>query len=146
MKATEYRRYDAVGLAELIATGQITAQEALETAIGLTEALNPALNAVVHTTYDRAARLARAQPASTPLAGVPFMLKDLGQLWEGVPTSSGSRALLDFIAPFTTTLTSRYLAGGLVILGQDLHSRVRDGVGDRNQRCTAPPTTPGLEG
>ena len=118
MKATEYRRYDAVGLAELISTGQITAQEALETAIGLTEALNPALNAVVHTTYDRAAGLAQAEPASTPLAGVPFMLKDLGQLWEGVPTSSGSRALLDFIAPFTTTLTSRYLAGGLVILGK----------------------------
>ncbi|MYJ15469.1 MAG: amidase, partial [Acidimicrobiia bacterium] len=51
-------------------------------------------------------------------AGVPFMLKDLGQLWEGVPTTSGSRALSDFIAPITTTLTSRYLRGGLVILGK----------------------------
>ena len=118
MKVTEYRRYDAVGLAELIANRQISAPEALEVAIRQTEALNPALNAVVHTTYDRARRLAQAPLPATPLAGVPFMLKDLGQLWEGVPTTSGSRALSDFIAPITTTLTSRYLRGGLVILGK----------------------------
>lgn len=118
MEATEYRRYDAVGLAGLIAGGEISARQALEAAIRQTETLNPALNAVVHTTYDRAARLAEAKLPATPLAGVPFMLKDLGQLWEGVPTTSGSRALLDFIAPLTTTLTSRYLAGGLVILGK----------------------------
>ncbi|MYJ15007.1 MAG: amidase, partial [Acidimicrobiia bacterium] len=60
MKVTEYRRYDAVGLAELIANRQISAPEALEVAIRQTEALNPALNAVVHTTYDRARRLAQA--------------------------------------------------------------------------------------
>ncbi|MXW69584.1 MAG: amidase [Acidimicrobiia bacterium] len=118
MKVTEYRRYDAVGLAELIANRQISAPEALDVAIRQTEALNPALNAVVHTTYDRARRLAQAPLPATPLAGVPFMLKDLGQLWEGVPTTSGSRALSDFIAPITTTLTSRYLRGGLVILGK----------------------------
>ena len=118
MKEAEYRNHDAVGLAELIADGQISAKEAMETAIRQIEALNPALNAVVHTTYDRAARIVEAGLPATPLAGVPFMLKDLGQFWEGVPTTSGSRALLDFIAPFTTTLTSRYLAGGLVILGK----------------------------
>ena len=118
MKEAEYRNHDAVGLAELIANGEISAKEAMETAIRQIEALNPALNAVVHTTYDRAARIVEAELPATPLAGVPFMLKDLGQFWEGVPTTSGSRALLDFIAPFTTTLTSRYLAGGLVILGK----------------------------
>ncbi len=118
MNEAEYRSHDALGLATLIADGEISAQEALETAIRQTEALNPALNAVVHTTYDRAAQIVEAGLPATPLAGVPFFLKDLGQLWEGVPTTSGSRALLGFIAPLTTTLTSRYLAGGLVILGK----------------------------
>lgn len=118
MKAAEYRSYDAMGLAELIATNQVQPQEVMETAIRQIERLNPALNAVVHTTYDRAAQILEASLPDSPLAGVPFLLKDLGQFWEGVPTSSGSRALLGFMPMFTSTLTSRYLAGGLVILGK----------------------------
>ncbi|MCE2526252.1 MAG: amidase [Actinomycetia bacterium] len=118
MKAAEYRSHDAMGLAELIATKQVQPQEVMETAIRQMERLNPALNAVVHTTYDRAAQILEAGLPDSPLAGVPFLLKDLGQFWEGVPTSSGSRALLGFMPMFTSTLTSRYLAGGLVILGK----------------------------
>ena len=118
MKAAEYRSYDALGLAELIATRQISAGQALRAAIRQIESLNPALGAVVHTTYDRAARIADGELPRTPLAGAPFLLKDLGQFWEGVPTSSGSRALLGFVPGFTSTLTSRYLAGGLVIAGK----------------------------
>lgn len=118
MKAAEYRSYDAMGLAELIATKKLSPTEVLETAIRQIERLNPALNAVVHTTYDRAAQIAEKALPPSPLAGVPFLLKDLGQFWEGVPTSSGSRALLGFTPMFTSTLTSRYLAGGLVILGK----------------------------
>ncbi len=118
MKTTEYRHYDALGLAELIAGRQLSATEALEAAIAQIENLNPSLRAVVHTTYDRAHRLAESPLPPTPLAGVPFLLKDLGQFWEGVPTSSGSRALLGFVPGFTSTLTSRYLAGGLVIAGK----------------------------
>ena len=118
MKTAEYRKYDGLGLAELIAQGQVSAAEALEAAVSQIEALNPALGAVVHTTYDRAARIADSPLPATPLAGVPFLLKDLGQFWEGVPTSSGSRALLNFVPTFTSTLTSRYLAGGLVIAGK----------------------------
>lgn len=118
MKISEYRQYDAMGLAELIAGGHLSAIEALEAAMAQIESLNPALGAVVHTTYDRAADLARSPLPSTALAGVPFLLKDLGQFWEGVPTSSGSRALLGFVPTFTSTLTSRYLAAGLVIAGK----------------------------
>lgn len=118
MQVADYQKHDAVGIAELIARRQLLAKEALEAAICQVERLNPALNAVIHTTYDRAFQAAEAELPRTPLAGVPFLLKDLGQFWEGVPTSSGSRAFLGFIAPFTSTLTSRYLAGGLIILGK----------------------------
>lgn len=118
MKTAEYRKHDALGLAQLIAERQISATEALEAAIRQIDSLNPALGAVVHTTYDRAAKIARSPLPRTPLAGVPFLLKDLGQFWEGVPTSSGSRALAGFVPDFTSTLTSRYLAAGLVIAGK----------------------------
>ncbi len=118
MKAAEYRSYDAMGLAELIAGRHISAADALAAAISQIELLNPALGAVIHTTYDRAARIAESPLPPGPLAGVPFLLKDLGQFWEGVPTSSGSRALLGFVPTFTSTLTSRYLAAGLVIAGK----------------------------
>ena len=118
MKTAEYRSYDALGLAQLIATRQVSPREVLDVAIAQIEKLNPALNAVVHTTYDRAARIVESDLPETPLAGVPFLLKDLGQFWEGVPTSAGSRALLGFVPTFTSTLTSRYLAGGLVIAGK----------------------------
>ena len=118
MKATEYRKYDAVGLADLIAAGQLSATDALQAAISQIEELNPQLGVVVHTTFDRARAIAASQLPPGPLAGVPFLLKDLGQFWEGVPTSSGSRALLGFVPTFTSTLTSRYLAAGLVIAGK----------------------------
>jgi amidase len=118
MKAAEYQSHDALGLGQLIASQQVTPKEVLDVAIAQIEMLNPALNAVVHTTYDRADQMVESDLPDSPLAGVPFLLKDLGQFWEGVPTSSGSRALLGFVPSFTSTLTTRYLKGGLVILGK----------------------------
>ena len=44
MNNSEYFSYDALGLAELIRTKQISSSELLEVAIGLTEKLAPKLN------------------------------------------------------------------------------------------------------
>ena len=41
MNNSEYFSYDALGLAELIRTKQISSSELLEVAIGLTEKLDP---------------------------------------------------------------------------------------------------------
>ena len=49
---------------------------------------------------------------------VPFLLKDLGALDAGVPHTGGSRLYADTIAPIDNTLTRRYRAAGLVILGR----------------------------
>ena len=144
MKAAEYRSYDALGLARLIAERQVSPREVLDVAISQVEMLNPALNAVVHTTYDRAAQIVEADLPETPLAGVPFLLKDLGQFWEGVPTSAGSRALLGFVPMFTSTLTSRYLAGGLVIMPESPTPPNSGWRRSPNRPCTASPTTPGI--
>ncbi len=73
----EYDQYDAVGLAELVACGDVTPAELVETAIARVDELNPKLNAVVTKQYETARRMAAEGPPSGPFSGVPFLLKDL---------------------------------------------------------------------
>jgi amidase/6-aminohexanoate-cyclic-dimer hydrolase len=114
----EYDRYDALGLAELIASKQVSASEVLETAIARIEALNPSLNAVVHKMYDEARRSIRAGLPQGPFTGVPFLLKDLGAWYKGAPVGGGSHLYDGFIADRDFTIVERYKAAGLVILGR----------------------------
>jgi amidase len=113
----EYLERDATGLAEMVAAGEVSAAELTECAVERIEALNPRLNAVVHTFYDRA-RAAAQQPQSGPFAGVPFLLKDiLGDL-AGEPTRQGSRIMPPVPAAQNAELTNRFLAAGLNPLGK----------------------------
>ena len=50
---TEFDRYDAMGLAELVRQGQVTPAELCEEAIERIERVNPKLNAVVTRMYDQ---------------------------------------------------------------------------------------------
>jgi len=45
MRFEEYRKHDAVSLAELIAKREVSAKEVLEAAIARAEQINPAINA-----------------------------------------------------------------------------------------------------
>jgi amidase len=114
---SEYLELDATGLADLVRTGQVSAAELTECAVERIEALNPRLNAVVHTFYNRA-RKAAEQPANGAFAGVPFLLKDiLGDL-AGEPTRQGSRIMPAVPAAANAELTNRFLAAGLNPLGK----------------------------
>jgi amidase len=112
----DYEHYDAMDLAALIRTREITATEAVDAAIRRIEERNPALNAVVNTLYERALREA-ADPVDGPLSGVPFLVKDSGIQIAGERTSNGSRFWRDHVAVGDSTVTTRYRAAGLVILG-----------------------------
>ena len=113
----EYLEQDATGLAAMVTKGEVSAAELTECAIERIEALNPRLNAVVHTFYERA-RAAAQQPQSGPFAGVPFLLKDiLGDL-AGEPTRQGSRIIPPVPATRNAELTDRFLAAGLNPLGK----------------------------
>jgi len=48
------RWLDATAQAELVARGEASPLELVDAAIGRVEALNPALNAVIHERFDRA--------------------------------------------------------------------------------------------
>lgn len=115
---TEYDRYDGLGLAQLVQSGQVTARELVDEAIGRIDARNPRLNAVICRMDDQA-RAAAAEGAPVgPFQGVPFLLKDLLAAYAGVPLTSGCRALADFVPDHDSELVRRYKRAGLMIVGK----------------------------
>jgi amidase len=108
---------DAVGQAELVASGELTATELLEAAILRVEATR-SLNAVIADLFDRGRQQAATLTATGPLAGVPFLLKDLGASLAGAPEAMGSRALRTHVAAESAWIVDRYLTAGLVVFGK----------------------------
>jgi amidase len=113
-----YTDYDAVSLAKLIKTRQVSPEEVLDAAIHQIEVTNPALNAVITKLYDQAHAQLQELDLSLPLAGVPMLLKDLLADYKGIPTSFGSKWLKDFPVPENSELVNRYLRAGLIIVGK----------------------------
>jgi Asp-tRNA(Asn)/Glu-tRNA(Gln) amidotransferase A subunit family amidase len=114
----ELDRYDALGLAELVRKGEVSAEGLLDRAIARVETVNPQLNAVVLKHYDLARQQLAERPPSGPFAGVPFLLKDLNTALAGTVTTDGSRAFADWTAATDSTLPRRAKAAGLTIFGK----------------------------
>lgn len=114
---TDLALLDAVGQAELVRRGDVTATELVEAAIARIEAVNPLLNAVISTDYDRALARAADRPGG-PLAGVPYLLKDLVAERAGDPFTEGSRFLAGNVSTVTSELVHRLERAGLIILGR----------------------------
>jgi len=117
MTIDEYVRHDALGLAERVRSGEVTAGELLDLALACTERLDPELNAVVHL-MEEDARAAAAAPPKGPFAGVPFLAKDLLSQYAGHPTTAASRLLAGLEADHDTELVRRVKAAGLVVFGK----------------------------
>lgn len=117
MKFEEYRQHDALGLAELVARKEVTPAELLDCAMERAAVVNPALNAIVIPMHE----IAHARVADTlsgPFAGVPFLIKDIAQDYAGVPATSGSRALRNYLPATHAEYVVRALTAGLVIFGK----------------------------
>ena len=107
---------DTVGLAALVASGEVSSLELVDAAISRIEDRNPTLNAVVGRRFE-AARAEAADPVDGPFSGVPFLVKDLGCDVEGLQATRGSRLFADVIATRDSELTQRFERAGLIILG-----------------------------
>jgi Asp-tRNA(Asn)/Glu-tRNA(Gln) amidotransferase A subunit family amidase len=114
----DYDEYDALGLAKLVREKQVSAAEVLDAAVERVERLNGTLNAVCTKLYDHARRAIADGLPDGPLAGVPFLLKDIGVLFTGAVTTNGSRFFADAVADHDSEITIRYRRAGLVILGK----------------------------
>jgi amidase len=113
-------RLDATAQAGLIADGEVSAGEAVAHAIGRIERLDPHLQALVDTRFDRARAEAEGQLPDGPFRGVPFLLKDAVQHSEGDRYQHGSTFLRDhpLVSEADTGLTRRFRTAGFVLVGR----------------------------
>ncbi len=118
MRLPEYAEYDGVGLAELVAKGEVAPSDLAEAAIERIETHDPKLNAVTYKAFDEARRTAAGDLPEGPFRGVPFLIKDLGVQVKGWPRTSASRFARIEADAQDSELVRRYRAAGLVFLGK----------------------------
>jgi amidase len=110
--------HDALALADLVRRGEASSRELVDAAIARIEALNPKLNAVVHTMYEEARATSKGELPDGPFSGVPLLLKDLVATVRGVPTTGSNPALAGIPAAHDSELVRRYRAAGFVFIGR----------------------------
>src|SRR5882757_2099666 len=110
-------------LAERLAKRQVSSVELTRHFLSRIERLNPALNAFITLTAERALQDAAAADARLgkgekgPLLGIPLIHKDIF-CTDGVKTSCGSRMLDNFVSPYDATVVARLKSAGTVMLGK----------------------------
>lgn len=118
MNIADYAAMDGIALAAAIAKGDVSAAEVTEAAIAAIGALDPMLNAVVMRNVDNGRRAARGPLPGGPLAGVPFLLKDVNLFSHDMPTTFSCRFFADAEARPDSELVARWRRAGLVVLGK----------------------------
>ena len=110
-------------LAERLSKRQISSVELTRHFLARIDRFNPALNAFITLTAERALKDAAAADGRIasgekgPLLGIPLIHKDIF-CTDGVKTSCGSRMLDNFVAPYDATVVARLKAAGTVMLGK----------------------------
>ena len=115
--ARELASFDAIGQAELVRKGELRASDLVESAIQRIESLNPILNSVITPIFDIALEVFRQELPNSPLAGVPFLLKDLIATIKGIRHTEGSAFLRDYFAGQDSDLVTCIKSAGLIIIG-----------------------------
>ncbi|MFZ1440410.1 MAG: amidase family protein, partial [Candidatus Microthrix subdominans] len=125
MTPAELSEMDALSQVAAIRDGSLSSGEAAEAAIAGAQAVDPALNCIVHERYDRAraeAAAADEAPAAErgPLHGVPIVVKDLDGTLAGEPYWAGSNYLkrLGYVATETSILFQRLIDAGAIIIAK----------------------------
>lgn len=113
-----YARIDAVALAARVRSDEVSAREVAELAVSVMERLNPQLNAVVLADVERALAAAAQVDRSAPLAGVPFLVKDVDVFVAEWPTTFSSRYFADAAPRSDSEIVRRWRDAGLVLLGK----------------------------
>ncbi|HET6795172.1 MAG TPA: amidase family protein [Acidimicrobiales bacterium] len=111
---------DGCALAELVRRGEASPAELVDEAIARIDKLNPELNAVIRTRFDRAREEAAGELPDGPFRGVPILLKDLVCYAAGEPVHEGMRLLKEvgYVATVDQDLYRRFRAAGFVVVGR----------------------------
>ncbi|SMF64186.1 Asp-tRNAAsn/Glu-tRNAGln amidotransferase A subunit [Tistlia consotensis] len=121
---TELCDLDAVALRRLIGRRAVSPVELLDSCLARIERVNPALNAITATCFERARREAeaaehavKAGEALGPLHGLPVGIKDL-QETEGLRTTFGSKLFADHVPVRDERTVAAVRAAGAVVVGK----------------------------
>lgn len=131
---------DGVAIAERIAAGDVSAAEAVESAIRRLCAVEPGLNALVVERYEQArveARDLRRNGRAGLLTGVPSAVKDNVNL-AGLPTRHGSRATPARSWEEDSPITAQLRATGLIPIAKTALPEF--GLTATTERSWGPPT------
>ncbi|MDR3514190.1 MAG: amidase [Azospirillaceae bacterium] len=118
MTEDDYLTFDGIGLAQAIAAGEVSPEEALDAALARLDAVDPTINAVVLRAEAFARARLRDGVGTGPFAGVPFLVKDLSLPIAGLTQTSGSAFFKGYVPNFDSTLAERQQAAGLVVIGR----------------------------
>jgi len=118
VKISDYTGQDAVGLAQLICNGDVSAAEVRDAALTAISTVNPAVNAVVEVWRDEPLTASGISSAQGALAGVPILLKDLAITAKGRRNELGSRLASGMVATDDTNLMRRFRTAGLTPIGR----------------------------
>lgn len=117
MSFAEYRKLDALALAELIKKKEIAPGAVLDIAMHRAKEVNTKLNAITYWHEDYA-RKQLTEKVEGVFAGVPFLLKDLNTHLAGTKSSNGSKFFHDIQSNVDGTLVKRYKKAGLIFFGK----------------------------
>ena len=135
---TELYELSAVELRRRIGTKEISPVELLESCIGRIEALDPAVNAMVATCFDRARGEAKAAEQAVRrgeplprLHGLPVGIKDL-QDTAGLRTTYGSPLFADHVPEKDERMVAAIRAAGGIVVGKTNTPEWGAGANTRN--------------
>jgi aspartyl-tRNA(Asn)/glutamyl-tRNA(Gln) amidotransferase subunit A len=111
-------------LASLIAAGEVTSGEIVESVISRIDSVEPQVRAYLTLTPEAARQKAERVDAATrageklgPIAGVPLALKDI-ICTKGITSTAGSRILEGYVPPYSATVAERLDAAGAPLVGK----------------------------
>jgi amidase len=123
LKISEYLDLDAMNLASGLRNKDFTCSEVMQAAVSRARDVNPSLNAINVESFEQATAQAQAfdnaqaDLQQSPLAGLPFLIKDLSPV-KGLANSFGSNLFKGHVATQNSNIVRRYLDAGLIIMGK----------------------------
>ncbi len=112
-----YSGLDAMAQSALVRTKQTTSLELVDAAIARIQAVNGKTNAVVAEYFDKARAQAKMSKGGGPLAGMPYLIKDLNDI-KGEIATSGSRLMAKHVGTVTDLMPQRALDAGMIVVGK----------------------------
>ena len=120
----EYSNYDALGLADLVRSGEVSPEVLLTEAKERLDKVNSRFNAVTYQADKLSNALIEGLDKNSVFCGVPFLVKDLMLPFKDMPLSNGTNAMKSFMPAENSTMANLLNASGLITFGKTATSEL----------------------